>query len=172
MNGDTIKANSALGKDFLTYLCYLSDSRNGVFEIAGKGTFQVWLGDKIVLQDEADGLPNSISFSGRNFTADDLKQAIKSGKKVTEAQFRIDKDDTSWSFTLRAQRFDIAGLRMNTAQFKADDSETRFYARMLAIEELDELLDALYYQFLQDITGKNWETEGYKKFREWLYRQL
>ena len=80
MSGETIKANSTLGKDFLTYLCYLSDSRNGMFEIAGKSTFQVWLGDKIVLQDEADTPPNSVSFSGRDFTADDLKQAIKSGK--------------------------------------------------------------------------------------------
>jgi len=170
MSGATIKANSALGKDFLTYLCYLSDSRNGVFEIAGKGTFQVWLGDKIVLQDEADTPPNSISFVGRDFTADDLKQAIKSGKKVTEAQFRIDKDETSWSFTLRAQRFDIASLRLNTPQFKADDSEARFYSRMLVIEELNEILDGLYYQFLHDVTEKNWETEGYKKFREWINR--
>lgn len=170
MSGETIKAHSALGKDFLTYLCYLSDSQNGVFEIAGKGTFQVWLGDKIVLQDDADTPPNSIAISGRDFTAGDLKQAIKSGKKVTEAQFRIDRDETSWSFTLRAQRFDIASLRMNTPKFKADDSDARFYSRMLVIEELNEILDSLYYQFLHDVTEKNWGTEGYNKFREWINR--
>jgi recombination associated protein RdgC len=168
MSSDAIKANSSLGKDFLTYLCYRSDERNGMFEIAGKGTLQVWLGDKIVLQDEADTPPNSVSFSGRDFTADDLKQAIKSGKKITEAQFKIDKDETSWSFTIRAQRLDIASLRMNTAQFQADDSEARFYSRMLVIEELNEILDELYYRFLHDITEKNWEAEGYKKFKEWV----
>jgi len=168
MSSDAIKANSSLGKDFLTYLCYMSDERNGMFENAGKGTFQVWLGDKIVLQDETDTPPNSVSFSGRDFTADDLKQAIKSGKKVTEAQFKIDKDETSWSFTLRGQLLDIASLRMNTAQFKADDSEARFYSRMLVIEELNDILDELYYQFLHDITEKKWEAEGYKKFKEWV----
>jgi hypothetical protein len=168
MSGDAIKVNSSLGRDFLTYLCYRSDERNGMFEVAGKGTLHVWLGDKIVLQDEADTPPNSVSFSGRDFTADDLKQAIKSGKKITEAQFKIDKDETNWSFTIRGQRLDIASLRMNTAQFKADDSEARFYSRMLVIEELNEILDELYYRFLHDITEKKWETEGYKKFKEWM----
>jgi hypothetical protein len=57
---------------------------------------------------------------------------------------------------------------MNTAQFKADDSEARFYSRMLVIEELNDILDELYYRFLHDITEKKWEAEGYKKFKEWV----
>lgn len=170
MTIDTLKDSPVLGKDFLTYLCYKSDEQNGLFKITGKGTLHLWLGDKIILEDDAATPQNSVTYTGRDFTAEDLKQAIKSGKIVSEAQFKIDKDETAWSFTIRARQLDVVNMRMSTPQFKTDDSDSQFYTRMMVIDELNEMLDELYYQFLHDIGDKNWKKDGFKKFLDWVNR--
>ncbi len=168
MDSATLKEHNQFGKDFLTYLCYKSDENEGRFTVTGQGQLLLLIGDKIVLEDSGDAPRNSVSYSGEAFTGDDLKQAIRSGKKVCEAQFKIEKDTSTWSFTMKAQRFDISGLRMYPPTYKSDDPEGRFYGRMLSIEQLHSIIDELYHQFLRDISGKHWEDEGYKKFQKWL----
>jgi hypothetical protein len=167
MSADTVKQNNQLGRDFITYLCYKSDENEGLFKTSGARRLHVWVGDKVLLADD-NTPPNSIIYSGEHFTGADLKQAIRSGKKVTEAQFKMETDEVACAFMIRGERFDISNLRILSSASGADDSEAQFYARMLSIEQINTVLDDLYYQFLSDISGKLWEQEGYQKFHAWL----
>lgn len=167
MGADTVKQNNQLGRDFITYLCYKSDESEGIFERADRKRLHLWIGDRVLLADD-NTPPNSIIYSGEYFTGSDLKQAIRSGKKVIEAQLKIETDEVAGTFIIRGERFDIGNLRIHTSGAGADDGEAQFYSRMLSIEQINSMLDDLYYQFLRDISGKNWEQEGYHKFQSWL----
>jgi len=167
MSADTVKQNNQLGRDFITYLCYKSDDNEGLFKISGAQRLHVWVGDKVLLADD-NTPPNSIIYSGEYFTGADLKQAIRSGKRVNEAQFKMETDEVACTFMIRGERFDISNLRILSSASGADDSEAQFYARMLSIEQINAVLEDLYYQFLSDISGKAWEQEGYQKFQIWL----
>ena len=167
MSADTVKQNNQLGRDFITYLCYKSDENEGLFEITGAKRLHLWVGDKVILADDSTP-PNSIIYSGEYFTGADLKQAIRSGKRVSEAQFKIEIDATAGIFMIRGERFDIVNLRIHSSDSGADDSEAQFYTRMHGMEQINSMLDELYYQFLRDISGQSWEHEGYKKFQLWL----
>jgi len=170
MTADTVKQNNQLGRDFITYLCYKSDASEGIFERTDRKRLHLWIGDRVLLADDSTP-PNSISFSGEYFTGADLKQAIRSGKKVVEAQLKLETDEVACTFSIRGERFDIGNLRIHSAPAGADDGEAQFYTRMLSIEQIQAALDDLYYQFLRDISGKNWEQEGYNKFQSWLNDQ-
>jgi hypothetical protein len=167
MGTDTVKHNNQLGRDFITYLCYKSDSSQGSLECAGVKSIHLWIGDKVLLADD-NTPPNSISYSGEYFTGADLKQAIRSGKKVIEAQLRIEADETACTLTLRGERFDIVNLRIQSSGAATEDGEAQFYVRILCIERINAILDDLYYQFLRDVSGNSWEHEGYQKFQTWL----
>jgi hypothetical protein len=168
MDNETVNKQRRLGKDFLTYLCYKSDEQEGLFDIPGHSRIHLWIDSKIMLEDDSGMTPSTIAYSGEGFTADDLKQAIRSGKKVTEARLKIEKDEGSWTFVLKASTFEISGLRIYPPPFKSNDPDGQFYLKMLSIEQLNSMLDELYYLFLKNMTGKTWEHEGYEKFQSWV----
>ena len=168
-NGELKKQNS-FGRDFLTYICYKSDEKAGLFEIPGSGQrFSLWVDGKIVMEDDSYSPPNTVSYSGDDFTNQDLKQAIRSGKKVREARFRIENGETIWSFTLRADRFEVSGLKIDMP--RTDDIDERFFGRMLSIESLNSLIDTLYEYFIVEVYEKKWKTKGYLEFQKWLNTQ-
>ncbi len=157
----------SLGRDFLTYLCYKSDDNGGQFELPGSGEqFVLFLDRKIALEDDQEVPPNTVTYSGDDFTEKDLKQAIRSRKKVREARFRIDKGENTWVFTLKADRFEISGLKIDMPAVQ--DLDEKFYGRIYSIETLQSLLDACYEQFIESVNGKNWKTTGYPRFQKWL----
>jgi hypothetical protein len=49
-----------------------------------------------------------------------------------------------------------------------DDIDERFFGRMLAIEELNSLIDTLYEYSIDEVYGKTWKTKGYREFQKWL----
>lgn len=167
MDSEALKQNNSLGRDFLTYTCYQSDEKAGAFEIQGSGQkFSLWVDGKIVLADDRDQPPNTVTYSGDDFTNRELKQAIRSGKKVREARLRIEKGPNTWCFTLRADSFNVAGLKIEMPRTK--DIDERFFDRMLNIEALNSILDALYGDFVRQLNEKIWQTKGYQKFQKWL----
>jgi hypothetical protein len=168
MNNNKIKEQHKFGKDFLTYLCYTSDEHDGLFNLSGQSRVHLWVDSKIILEDDSGMSPATISYSGEGFTSDDLKQALRSGKKVSEARLKIEKDEHSWTFVLKAATFEISSLRIYPPPFKSSDPDGQFYVKMLSIEQLNSILDELYYLFLKDMTSKNWENEGYRKFQSWV----
>ena len=75
-------------------------------------------------------------------------------------------DGKTWTFTLRADRFEIAGLKIDMPA--ATDPEERFFGRILSIEALNALLDDLYILFVSEVQEKTWKTKGYREFQKWL----
>ena len=158
---------TGLGRDFLTYLCYKSDENGGQFEVPGSGEqFVLLLDGKIVLEDDQDAPPNTIIHSGDDFTDQHLKQALRSGKRVREARLRLEKGENTWMFTLKADRFEISGLKIEMPG--ARDIDERFYGRQYSIEALHGLLDAWFEHFVSEINKKTWKKAGYKDFQAWL----
>ncbi len=169
MNNEEFKKQSSLGRDFLTYICYKSDEKAGLFEIpASDLQFSLWVDGKIVMENDSGAPPNTVSYSGDDFTSLELKQAIRSGKKVRDARLRIEKGENTWSFVLRADRLEVSGLKIDMPRTKDNDLDERFYARILSIEALNSLLEELYGYFINQIHGKSWQTSGYSDFQKWL----
>jgi recombination associated protein RdgC len=167
MDKEELRSRSSLGKDFLTYVCYQSDKNAGLVKTPGSGQqFSLWVDGKIVLEDDRDPLPNMVSHSGDDFTEQDLKQAIRSGKKVREARFRIEQGASTWSFTLRAERFEVSGLKIDMPGTR--DIDEKFFDRMLNIEEFSSLMDGLYEYFINEVHQKTWKMKGYQEFQRWL----
>ena len=166
MNDEAIRKQNTFGRDFLTWLCYKTDERAGKLEMASGDTFFLWIDGKIVMEDDRAAPPNSVSYMGDDFTNQDIKLAVRAGKKAREARLRIEKGENTWTFTLRGDRMELAGLKIDMP--KAADKDEQFFGRITSIEGLNILLDGLYTEFLMDVHSEQWKTSGYKKFQKWL----
>lgn len=171
MDKDDLRKECSFGKDFITYICYMSDKNAGVIMIPGSDDqFLLWLDGRIVLADDREPPPNTVSYSGDDFTVDDLRQAIRSGKKVREARLRIEQGANVWSFNFKAERFEVSSLKIDMPQ--TNDMDERFFDRMLSIEALNGLLDQLYEYFIGEVYEKKWQVEGYPEFQTWLNKSI
>ena len=167
MDKEALRNECSFGRDFLTYICYISDKNAGVIRIPGSdGQFTLWLDGRIVLEDDRDSPPNTVSYSGDDFTAEDFRQAIRSGKKVREAKLRIEQGANFWSFNLKAERLEVSSLKLDLP--KTNDMDERFFDRILCIEALNNILDHLYKYFIGEVYEKKWQVEGYPEFQKWL----
>jgi len=159
---------SAIGREFLTWLYYQSDACAGRIEANGE-LYELWIDRKVALEDDGMDPPGCVSFSGDTFTSDDLKSAIRSGKKVREARFRLEKGENTWCFSLRADRLEVTGLKIDLPD--ADDIDERFHGRIIAISALNDFIDACFARFLDSVLSKKWKSGGRKEFQTWLEAQ-
>jgi len=157
-----------IGREFLTWLYFQSDSRAGRIEAAGE-LFELWLDRRVALEDDSLEPPSCVSFSGDTFTSEDMKTAIRSGKKIREARFRLEKLENTWCFTLRADRLEVASLKIDLPG--ADDIDERFHGRIIAISALNDFLDTCFATFLENVLSKQWKSGGCKEFQAWLDAQ-
>ncbi len=159
---------TVIGREFLTWLYYQSDAGAGRIESQSE-LFELWIDRKVALEDDSIEPAACVSFSGDTFTSDDLKIAIRSGKKIREARFRLEKGENTWCFTLRADRLEVAGLKIDLPG--ADDIDERFHGRIIAISALNDFLDACFARFLDSVLSKKWKSGGCKEFQTWLEAQ-
>ena len=168
-DGDNGIKQSSLGRDFLTFICYRSDKYAGVFKMPGLGQeFFLWIDGKIVMEDDQGSPANSVTYSGDDFSAPELKHAISSGKKVKEAKLRIEKGENTWSFLLKAERMQISGLKLDMPKVKDNDLDENFFTRILSVEALNSIIDELYKYFLAEFHSGQWQSKGYTEFQNWL----
>ena len=166
MNDEAIRKQNTFGRDFLTWLCYKTDQSAGKIEMASGDIFFLWIDGKIVMEDDRSTPANCVSYTGDDFTNQDIKLAVRAGKKAREARLRIEKGENTWTFTLRGDRMELSGLKIDMP--KAADKDEQFFGRIMCIESLNILLDGLYTEFLMDVHSEQWKTAGYKKFQKWL----
>jgi recombination associated protein RdgC len=157
-----------IGREFLTWLYFQSDSRAGKVEAVGE-MFELWLDRRVVLEDDSLEPPSCVSFSGDTFTNEDMKAAIRSGKKIREARFRLERAENTWCFTLRADRLEVASLKIDLPG--ADDIDERFHGRIIAVSALNDFLDTCFTRFLDSVLSKKWKSGGFKDYKAWLDAQ-
>jgi hypothetical protein len=166
MSDETLRKQNSFGRDFLTWLSFKSDERAGKMELGSGETFALWIDGKLVMEDDRPAPPNSVAYHGDDFTNQDIKAAVRAGKKVREARLRIEKGENTWTFTLRGDRMELSGLKIDMP--KAADKDELFFGRIMSIESLNRLLDGLYTDFIMAVHGSDWKAKGYRRFQKWL----
>lgn len=150
-----------LGQEFLTWLWYQSDTAPGGFTDAKGMPFSVSMEQRIVVQGgEGDSLETA-SVSGSLSPLREARVGIATGKKVTRALLRMEKDDLAWQFTLKAEDFSCNSLKTPKIEKDDDDADedALILEKLYLMESCVELLDSLYARFLGIRLSNAWQEE-------------
>lgn len=140
-----------LGQEFLTWLWYQSDTAPGSFSDKNGLPFQVSMEQRIVVQGgEGDNLETA-SVSGSLSPLREARFGLATGKQVTRALIRLEKDDLAWQLTLKASDFSLNSLKTPKVEKENDDedSDGPLLEKLYLTELCVGLVDALYLRFLQ-----------------------
>lgn len=164
---DLINRTSFLGPEFLTWLWYRSEKQQGTFDAGGElGPFELWFDDKLTVGSPAVNAQENLFKGGHPATSLEARTALRLGKLASEAKLRVVRASQEWSFTLKADRLEAAGVKIPAVLSREDEEVLN--ERMILVEQLDMMLKALLTQFLVLRVSPEWEGDELPAMRHWV----
>ena len=166
--------DSILGQEFLTWLWFRSETGN-VFRMESPEhngePFTVAMEQRIVVQGGEGDAKETASVSGSLSPLREARFGLGTGKKVSRALIRLEKEELAFQLTLKAEDFGLGSLK--TPKLDKGDSDDGPDALLLEKFYLMEvcvgLLDSLYARFLKLRLSPEWQKEV-ADMRQWLTR--
>lgn len=164
---DLINRTSFLGPEFLTWLWYRSEKQQGVFDAGGEiGPFELWFDDKLTIGSPAVNAQENLFKGGHPATSVEARIALRLGKQPSDAKLRIVRASQEWSFSLKADRLEPAGVKIPAVLSREDEEVLN--ERMVLIEQLDTMLKSLLAQFLVLRVSPEWEATELPAMQRWV----
>ncbi len=160
-----------LGQEFLTWLWFRS-ATGAIFNDPGGRPFTVTLDQHIVVQGGEGERVERASVSGVDSELREARMGLTTGKKVTRAGLRIERDAETYKLTLKAADFSISGLKPPKIDRKDQegDDEALLLETIFLFESCLEMMDAVYAGFLKlRLDDKAWRDEV-RQLQDWMNR--
>jgi len=162
---------SFLGREFLTWLWFKSEERNGRIAIPGKEEVEVHFLRRIVLESGAGEYSETVVCQGLHADLREGKAALREGKRVRESRIELKRDNQDWEFTFKADPFQFQSMRLPTSAGEDEegaDREGRILERIYTIEGATKTMDELFEFFLRRRLSAEWTSEEIPKLKKWL----
>jgi hypothetical protein len=150
-----------VGRDFLTWLWFKSEERNGMIRIPGGDESEVVFVRRLVLEAGEGEYAETVICQGLHADLKEGKEALRQGKKISAARLRMAHDKAEWEFTFKADRFHFQSMKLPTiveSEGEEADREGQILERIYLIEKAAGMMDQLFRSFL-DLRLTGWENE-------------
>ncbi|MDR1776406.1 MAG: hypothetical protein LBR31_01080 [Desulfovibrio sp.] len=160
-----------LGQEFLTWLWYQSDTALGAFKDSKGTPFFVFMEQRIVVQQGQGEARETTSVSGALSPLREARFGLGTGKKVSRALIRLEKDELVFQLTLKAEDFSLGSVKTPKVEKPEpdDDPDAPLLEKIYLLEACLDLLDGLYAHFLKLRLSAAWRDEV-EHIGHWLTR--
>ena len=166
---ETVRKSEFLGREFLLWLWFKSETHEGRFDLGETGQVELWIDHRVVLQTAREDGVEKVVCSGENPHLREARFALKQGKEVTEAMVSLTIGDHAWSFILDSTWMNFKSFRTpRVIQDKGGDPEGLFYEKIYLVEQAIDVMDAIYSQFVKIRLSPGWKTRELPSLLEWI----
>ncbi|RAL20050.1 hypothetical protein DL240_18990 [Lujinxingia litoralis] len=163
---DLIETRRFLGSEFMMWLWFKSESYDGLMEVAEHGDIEVLFDDALVLEAYLAETERNTFKGGAPAYSPEAKVALQQGKRVSRAKIRVIKDGREWLLTLKAEGMDFSSVKIPAVLSREEDE--KFYERMYLVEELEDIIAALYRTFIFTRLSPGWHDAMVPAMKEWI----
>lgn len=159
-----------VGREFLTWLWFKSEERNGTIRMAGGEESEVFFVRRLVLEAGEGEYAETIVCQGLHADLKEGKEALRQGKKISQARLRVSQDKAEWEFTFKADRFHFQSMKLPVApdiEEEEADREGQILERIYLIEKAAEMMDRLFKMFLDLRSSEKWGKEQ-ARMQKWI----
>jgi recombination associated protein RdgC len=167
---ESTEAASLIGREFLTWLWFKSEERNGRIALINKEEVELHFLKRIALEAGEGEYSQGVVCHGIHAELKEGKEAIRQGKKVKEAGIKLIHDKNEWEFTFKSDCFHFQSLKMPAPDWQdtQEDPSGSLLERIYLIENAVKTIDSLYESFLQIRYSPQWEEKETKLLTKWL----
>lgn len=162
---------SFLGREFLTWLWFKSEERNGRVTVPGKDDVEIHFLRRIVLESGTGEYSESVVCQGLHADLRVGKAALREGKRVREARIELKRENHDWEFTFKADPFQFQSMRLPSSAGGDEggpERESRILERIDRVEAAMGTMDELFDFFLRRRLSPQWVSEEIPRLKKWL----
>lgn len=163
---DLINSRSFLGSELLMWLWFKAECFDSVFDIEGGERVELSFDDQLTLEAYMAETERNSFRGGAPAFSPEAKTALREGKRVQSAKLCVIKEGREWSFRVKAETLGLSGVKIPSLLSKEEDEQ--FYERMYLLDELEEILDALYREFLEIRLSTAWQEVMLPAMQAWI----
>jgi len=157
-----------IGREFLTWLWFKSEERNGTIDNAAGGEDEIIFLRRLVLESGEGEYAETIICQGLHADLKEGKEALRQGKKITTARLRVSHDQEEWEFTFKADRFHFQSMKLPAlSEDEEEDREGQILERIYLIEKAAATMDKLFHSFLDLRQTADWLKEQ-ERLKKWI----
>ncbi len=159
-----------VGREFLTWLWFKSEERNGMIHFPDGGEIEVVFVRRLVLESGDGEYAETVVCQGLHADLKEGKEALRRGKKITAARLRMTHDKAEWEFTFKADRFHFQSMKLPSvaeSEGEETDREGQTLERIYLIEKAAGVMDQLFRSFLDLRLSEGWDKEQVRMQR-WM----
>lgn len=166
------RENIILGQDFLTWLWFVCDAQQRLFDLPDGRTFAVHIDDCITVQGgEGESIETATVKSPRGVLTEALT-GLQTGKKVAKAKilFAIDQDE--WKTNISAVDLKSSSLKtpVVTPIDPEEDPDGHVLEKMYLVEQYYQMVDSAFQAFLDERFGSDWSAEA-SQVKQWISKK-
>ena len=166
-----IHTKKFIGREFLTWLWFQSDSKSGMVPVDESQTVEIWVDNKIVLESADEETLEKVICQGDSSEMLEARQALKQGKKVSQASFRLYMKDDEWRFSLDDSRLNFRTCRTPKIMLdKKEDPEGLFYEKTFLLQEAVRIIEQLFIRFVKIRISPQWKQSELPALRKWVQK--
>lgn len=162
---DTVKSGT-VGENFLTWLWFFLEERDGVLPPSKLGEFSMMLDGPLLLVAEGNGAFRSNISKGAPTVSAEAKAALTVGKKLQRAKLILARNKEEWQATIDINDFVFKGMKLPEGE--AMDPVAIFEERMNNIYIFHTVFFALYQRFLGEMGNPEAVAAYQSKAKEWV----
>ncbi len=163
---DLLNNKEFLGREFLTWLWFRSETQEGMFTLDDSKQAVLWFDYKVVLQSDGNAI---VSCQGENSELTEARHALRDGKKVTQAKIKLIIGDNDWSFTLDSTWLNLRGVKTPRVMLDTkEDPEGLFYEKVFLLDTAVSTVEQLFVQFIKIRISDKWDSKEAPAIRKWI----
>jgi hypothetical protein len=164
---DRIEGARFLGREFLVWLWYESEAREGVLPLSTGEACELWLEEQLTLVGNESEKTESKLKAAMPSASPEAKEALRQGKLPIKAKVRVCRGQQTWAFVLNADTLGLSGVKIPA--LLTEENDERFYERMDLVENIEAILEDLLGTFLVVRTSEAWGTTVLPAMRRWIH---
>lgn len=155
-----------LGSEFLLWLWFGRDVTGGELLIPGRGLVVIAFESQLGLADPS-AERERVSIRGADPSGSaEAAEALVVGKLPRKVGLRIAFESNEWTLTIDCRTLGLSGVKLPAIEREGE--EAQFYERIHLLEQLHELVHALYAHFLAVRLAPIWASELAPALRRWV----
>ncbi|OGV64093.1 MAG: hypothetical protein A3K19_06090 [Lentisphaerae bacterium RIFOXYB12_FULL_65_16] len=162
-----VNAGGSVGQNFLTWLWFFLEDRNGVLPASQLGEFSMLLDGPLVFVSEGGGALDCVIRKGMPTASAEAKTALMVGKKLKRAKLVLArKRGEEWSVTLDADEFVFRSLKLPEGE--ALDPGSIFEERMTNLYTFQKVFFALFEHYVAEFAQKGKAKAFQERAKKWV----
>ena len=160
-----LRGRTWLGREFLTWLLWRSESGDPLVEREGVGVVVLFTG-RLVLRGIAGDVTELSARGALAPYAEQVRRALDAGLLVHGARLRLTHGEKTYEATVDAEFLDVRAAAL--PELLAEEEDDRTLERLYLAEQLTGMLDALLAAFLDVRAGATWTRKVVPAMKRWM----